>query len=292
MELSFKKLIFISGKGGVGKTTLALLLSKSLALKGKRVLYVELNPRSSARSLAGLTIEPQYKPQKTQYLFDASLLSGGDCLVDYVGSFIRVEKLIQPFFESSMIQGLINLAPGLKDLAVLGKLTSEMRNHGPSFNYDHIVVDSYSTGHFLSFLQSPELLGQSVSSGPLRTQSEGIEKVLKDPQMTQFIFVSLLEALPLDELEETLENFRPRFKNQIQIFINKWINLNKLGLTIDDPLWRKFITERLTEQDLQFKRLSDFLEPLSLVELMTSDLSIRLNLSQGEFLRKLSKSSS
>ncbi len=283
MKLSFKKLIFVSGKGGVGKTSLALLVSRHLARLGQKVLYVELMARSSARPLAAFDFEPEYKPQKTQYGFDACLLSGRDCLVDYVSSFVPLERIVQPFFQSSMIQGLINLAPGLKDLAILGKLTSAIRSHGPSFQYDHIVIDAHSTGHFLSFLQAPGLLGQSVKGGPLRTQSESIEKVLKDPQLTQFIFASLFEELPVDELVETIENFKDQYKGQSQIFMNKWIDLE--SCKIQDPSWQLFIKNRISGQSLLQKRLDQLSSPYFHIELILENFPTYLYNAQGDFLR-------
>lgn len=283
--MDFKRLVFVSGKGGTGKTTVALLIARHLAKTGKKVLFVELANRSSARHLAAISSFSEYKPTPTPYGFDWSLLQGVDCLVDYVGSF-TAEKIAHHFFNNPLMRTLLNVAPGLSDLAILGKLTSSLRQHGPGFHYDHIVVDAHSTGSFSSLLAAPQILGSSVSTGPLRTQSMQIDQFLKDPSLVQYFFVGLFEDLPVDELEETLNDFQNTFPKQIAVVMNKKISI--AAPTIPEPAWQSFMNKKRAEQKRLGERVLQMNQNACSLDLFTQDFATVLTSSQGDFLRKLS----
>ncbi len=283
--MDFKNLIFISGKGGTGKTTFALLLARHLVGLGKKTLLVELANRSSCRPMAELPNIASYLPETTPFGFDLSLLKGRDCLVEYISSFVKVEKLTQQFFESSIIKALVDVAPGLNDLAVLGKLTSHLRSHGPSFQYDHIVVDAHSTGSFLSLLKAPQLLGASVSRGPLHTQTASIQKVLKDKSQVQYFFLGLFEELPVDELYETLQQFQDHDPGQLAVVLNKYLPIQQVK--IPDPAWHSYLESKLEQQKIQKERVLQFGFESRALDFLLEPLSQRLKNQPGDLLRKL-----
>lgn len=168
-------------------------------------------------------------------------------------------------------------------LAILGKLTSQARGHGPGFNYDHVVVDAPSTGSFSSLLAAPEVLGASVSSGPMHTQSKGIAKVLRDKNEVQFLLVSLFEELPVDELEETLKEFSRQFPDQASVIMNKWMEIKTSSE--GGPNWRDFIEPRLQQQQSLGQRVAELGAEVSLVNLMVRPLKLEMQELSGEFLR-------
>ena len=241
-----EKLIFVTGKGGTGKSTVSLRMARQLALQGKRVLLVELGEASSIKYLANLQENVGYSPVATPYGFDWSLLRGIDCLVDYVSSVIKVEKLTKYFFDNPFMKTLLEIAPGLDDLAILGKLTSHMRNHGPGFQYDHIIVDSHSTGSFKSMVMAPKLLSKMVTGGPLYSQSRQIDKTLMDGQGVHTIFVGLFEELPVDELLESLVVFKESFNSNYSVVMNKV--LPDISITDKSSSWFKYINKKYSKQ--------------------------------------------
>jgi anion-transporting ArsA/GET3 family ATPase len=269
--LDFKELIFVSGKGGTGKTTLAAVLARHLALKGKRTLLVELERRSSLQALLEISSKPQYQPSRSGLGFDWSLVSGLDCLVEYISSFTGLESLTQKIFDSVLLKSLVNVAPGLNDLAVLGKLTSHIRQHGPSYDYEHIVVDAPSTGSFFSLMNAPKTLGDSVSQGPLHTQSFSINEVLTDPSKTQLIFVSLFEELPVDELEDTLSQFNDFFSSQMHVIMNKKWDLERSEAASGE--WKSFIDTRLSEEKVQEERVKQLWDKSHAFPLFTENFN-------------------
>ncbi len=283
--MDFKKLVFVSGKGGTGKSTVAATLAKTIADQGRRVLLVELEQQSSVKALLELSNNPQYLPSASGLGFDWCRLSGRDCLVEYVSSYTRLESFTQKFFDSALLKTLINVAPGLNDLSILGKLTSQIRGHGPGFDYDHIIIDAPSTGSFHSLIKAPMTLGDSVTRGPLHSQSLGIDQVLKNPDHTQFFFVSLYEELPVDELEDTLAEFTEEYDQQVSVVMNK-----SLGLAVAAPgqsRWSEFIFEKIAEQEQQKARVIDLWSRCYQLELFTSGFNRFLCEQRKEVLRPL-----
>lgn len=264
---------------------MATTIARLLAQQGKKVLLAELEQTSSIQALLQKKDSPEYKPSPTGLGFDWSLIQGVDCLVEYVSSFTRLESMTQKIFESSFLKTLINVAPGLNDLSILGKLTSHAREHGPAFEYDHVVVDAPSTGSFYSLMKAPRTLGESVTRGPLHKQSFAIDEVLKDPARTQYLFVSLFEELPMDELEDTLAQFHDDYAEQMMVVMNKALPISKSIATDDE--WFEYITRKIKQQDKQGLRAKE-LWPSSLrLDLFLTDFSTFLTQQPGRSLRPL-----
>ncbi len=195
-------IILVTGKGGVGKSFTAALLAKKLSLEGRKTLLVDMVPESYLANVLKVSPPKGVQPQATRFGFDWALWLGEECLAEYIHYWVRIPFVSQTFLKNSWLKSLIHSAPGLREIAFLGKLTSQERKHGPSLSYDHIVVDAVSTGHFVSMMKAPGALAQTVKTGPMREQSLQIQRVLSDAQMTQIFLVSNLERYSLHESEE------------------------------------------------------------------------------------------
>lgn len=182
----------------MGKSTVAAALAFGQA-QAKKTLLVELGSRSFYRDFLGL---PQvvYQPQKTPWGFDISLWSGEECLKEYAKHLLKIESLYRIFFENKVTKSLIQAAPGLPELAMMGKITSgPPRNIGPRLPYELMIIDGLSTGHFLPLVQAPKALADVVSFGPMGEQSRSIDRVLHDAHHVKYVLVTLPEELPLKE---------------------------------------------------------------------------------------------
>ncbi len=249
-------LYIVSGKGGVGKSTVAAALAAEIAKTGKKTLLAEIGSYSAYEFILGPELISQpigYDPVSIPALgFDLALMSGDRCLKEYVTHLIKLGKVAELFFETQAMRALIDLAPGLLEIAILGKLTSHLRHVGPEFPYDVIVVDAHATGHLLSLLRAPVGLSKAIPFGPMGHHSRDILKILTSEKV-KYILVSLPEDLPVTEVQELDQKLQAEFGIKSTMVMNqlheavKSINLSE----ISGDLLELIATERKLTQQLQ-----------------------------------------
>lgn len=193
-----QEIIFVTGKGGVGKSVAAAAIALKRARAGKKTLLVELGYQSFYKDYFQLP-EVHYHPVPLDKNLDVALWSGPECLKEYALHLLKVESIYKLFFENAVTKALVNVAPALSELAILGKITSHPRKVGPPLNYDCLVVDAFATGHFLALLRAPKGMSEAIKFGPMGDQSRSIERILSDPAMSKYFVVSLPEEMPVIE---------------------------------------------------------------------------------------------
>ncbi len=206
----------------MGKSLIAAGLAKELADSGKRVLLAEIGETSYYRDFWGLKQEITHIPSKhPTEKFDLALWSGETSLREYVLFYLKMERLYNLFFENKVMRALVNVAPGLSEIAILGKITSGIRKVGPPMNYDVIVVDSYATGHALALLEAPKGMMEAIKFGPMGNHSREMDQVIKDEKIMSYIVVTLLEELPVTESIEFRDKLKKEFGVSPSIVANK-----------------------------------------------------------------------
>ncbi|MBX9766498.1 MAG: P-loop NTPase, partial [Bdellovibrionales bacterium] len=213
-------IIFVSGKGGVGKSTLAATLAFDLSQKGRKTLLVELGASSFFESFLGVPAI-HHAPTLLKKDLWVSRWDTDSCLREYVVHYIKAEKMYQLFFENRIMKSLIDVAPPLKELAILGKITSSILKVGPPMDYEHIVVDAFSTGHFLALLRAPRGIGQAIQKGPMGEQSRRISEVIANPKHTAYCISTLMDELPVSESLILGASLRNEFGAEPLVFCNK-----------------------------------------------------------------------
>lgn len=174
-----------------------MAMAEKLAESGKRTLLVELGDHSYFSFALGF--DAHYEPQALGGNLFHSLWSGETCLREYIRHIVPVKQIADLFFDNKVMRSFIRAAPGLKELAILGKLTSGIRNWGPQMNFDCIVLDAYSTGHLMALLKAPKGMAELIEAGPMGTQSRAIVEVLNNSKYTKYHVVTLPEELPVSE---------------------------------------------------------------------------------------------
>ena len=196
-------LYFFSGKGGVGKTHLSTSFAFSRADVGKRVLLVEFS--QSAQYSEYFNREVGFIPVELEKNLFLSSWTGKDCLREYVGKILRSQKASDFFMQIPLMAKLINVAPGLKEIAVLGKLTSDYREIDFQTEFDDIIFDCPSSGHFVSLLSIPKSLGEIVGVGPMKKQCSDILACLRDSEDVHFALIDDGSKFSVKERKETEE---------------------------------------------------------------------------------------
>lgn len=218
---SGKKILFVTGKGGVGKSLIAAGIAREQAQAGRKVLLVEVGENSYYKDfwrLPEVGHEPKQVPGQG---FDLALWSGESCLREYVLYYLKLEQVYKLFFENKVMRSLINVAPGLSEIAILGKITSGIRKVGPPLNYDLIVVDTFATGHALALFRAPKGMMEAIRLGPMGHHSRDILAVLQNSALTSYVLVSLLEELPVVETVEFQDSLKRELGVEAEIIANK-----------------------------------------------------------------------
>ncbi|MES2965152.1 MAG: ArsA family ATPase [Bdellovibrionota bacterium] len=249
---SDKKIVFVSGKGGVGKSLVAAGLARELARSGRKTLLAEIGETSYYQDFWGLP-RVGHVPTRTADGFDLALWSGETSLREYVLFYLKMERLYSLFFENKVMRALVNVAPGLAEIAILGKVTSGLRKVGPPLDYDTIVVDSYATGHALALFQAPKGMKEAIGFGPMGHHSREIDEILRDPKLTAYVVVTLLEELPVSE---TLE-FRLALEKELGILAD--VVANKV---VEFPVSRNEIEEIASANRGGLGEFSDYLRAI------------------------------
>lgn len=240
-----KPITFVTGKGGVGKSVIAAAVALLESQKGKKIHLVELGEKSFYEKFFHLkrgTI--QYQPTEIAPNLFISLWSYRSCLREYVGFYIKSQKLYDLFFENPVMQKFIQIAPALKELAILGKATSAPRNVGPTNPFDYLIIDSYSTGHHKALLTAPLAMSQTIHQGPMGYHSQKIFEVICDPDLSTHLLVLRPEDLPTIEGLEFYHFLKDKWNIQGQIILNQYLQFPKttnelkelMQLTDDDGI--------------------------------------------------------
>lgn len=215
---------FVTGKGGVGKSVIAAALALRKSQEGRKVLLVELGSQSFYKDFFDLP-EVDFQPRPLRENLSVALWTGEACLREYARYLIKVESLYKIFFENAVMKAFINIAPALPELAILGKITSGPRKHGPPLKFDCLVVDAFATGHFLALMEAPHGMAQAVNFGPMAEQSRSIDACLRDPKLCKYHVVTLPEELPMKEAAELCTDLESRWGAHPQMILNKILNV-------------------------------------------------------------------
>lgn len=196
------KILVVSGKGGVGKTTVSASLALVAARRGRRVCIAEVDQEESLPRLFGAD-ELGYEPREMAPGVWGMNIVPDQALAEYLDVQYHMKRIARVFSSSHFVDYITATAPGLKDILVLGKIwyLEQGRARGPLF--DTIIVDAPAAGHMVQFLSAPHGLSDAVRVGPVRRQAEWLDEMLRDERRTRVHLVALAEEMPVIETIET-----------------------------------------------------------------------------------------
>jgi anion-transporting ArsA/GET3 family ATPase len=197
-----RKLHFVTGKGGVGKTTVAAALGLELARRGRRTLVVEMDSVGRVPALLGVTVSDRRAVEVDGRLW-AQSIDGRTALEEYLGLIVPVKRVLAGVFQSRIYQYFVAAAPGLKELMTIGKVWYEAtrEEHGKPA-WDAIVVDAPATGHGMQYLQMPQAARDTFGAGLVQREAARVVALLQNPTVTAVHVVTLAEEMPVTETLE------------------------------------------------------------------------------------------
>jgi anion-transporting ArsA/GET3 family ATPase len=196
-------LLFVTGKGGVGKTTVAAALGQHAAEHGHRTLIVETATDGRLAHLFGHHALAA-APRRLRAGLDAVRVDARRLVEEYFSRLLRFQLLSKRLLGSNAFNALTAAAPGITEFLLLEKVLGWIEaGFGRRRRYELVIVDGPGTGHALKLLRTPRALATMVPGGPLGKSARRLLALLGDHSRTQVLLVSLPDEMSVREAIET-----------------------------------------------------------------------------------------
>jgi anion-transporting ArsA/GET3 family ATPase len=197
------KLLFVTGKGGVGKTTVASALALLASLRGQRVLICEVDAKGD---VAGFYEAPPtgFKEREILPGLFAMTMDTEASLREYLKLQLRIPVVGRIGPLAKAFDFVATAAPGVREILTVGKLCYEVRER----NYDLVVVDAPASGHIVGQLAAPQAINNLVKVGLIRSQTDWMLDILSDRRQTGLVAVCTPEEMPVNETIELAARVR------------------------------------------------------------------------------------
>ena len=201
-------LVYVTGKGGVGKTTVAAALAVAAADSGHRTIVAEVAGQQQIPRLLGAEPAPPGEETEIGHGLWHTTVEPWKVLEQWISRILGSRALTGLLVRSNFFRVFAEAAPGGMELGTtvkLWELAQSERWDSKARPYDLVVVDGPASGHGLGLLRTPQTFADLARVGPIATQSERVREFFGDSRQTGYVAVALPAELPVSE---TLESGR------------------------------------------------------------------------------------
>lgn len=201
-QLAGRRLLVVTGKGGVGKSAVAATLGSLLAHHGKRALVLEVDPRENVHQMLGVPPSGGEIVEAGERLYLQNL-QPRKVVDQLVRDRVRIELVTRRILASPLYDSFVQGAPGLEEAAILGHclLLGEGRSSAAP-PLDVVVLDAPATGHGVSLLSAPALVSEAIAAGPVAELTGEVAELIADTDRSAVVVVTLAEEMPVTEALE------------------------------------------------------------------------------------------
>ncbi|MCB9526827.1 MAG: ArsA family ATPase [Myxococcales bacterium] len=249
-----RRFVLVTGKGGVGKSTVTALLALLSARAGKRTLVCELDTHEQVAPMLG---HAPVGGRVTRLEDNLSVVNidPSSAMEEYGLMKLRFRALYRVVFDNPLVQSLVRFVPGMNDLLMLGKAFNherEVDEQGAPV-YDRVIIDAPATGHGITFFKLPRIIRDAVPAGNMHREAADMWALLTDPRRTAVHLVALPEELPVQETRE----LRRRLANELGVPLG-YLVVNMLPEPPLDPTQAEdFARLAAAPRDDRLARLAD-----------------------------------
>jgi anion-transporting ArsA/GET3 family ATPase len=195
-----KRLLVVTGKGGVGKSAISAGLALLAQRRGQRVLAMEMGSGDGLATHFG-TGPLDFQPREVRPGLHAMRMVRSDALLEYLSLQLSIPGMARFGPVARAFDALATTAPGIREIITIGKAIWEVKED----RWDIVIADAPPTGQIGSFLRAPVTISELVPGGRVRAQADMMRDLLADPETTELVLVTLPEELPVTETEETIQ---------------------------------------------------------------------------------------
>jgi anion-transporting ArsA/GET3 family ATPase len=200
-----KALLYVTGKGGVGKTTVAAALGIAAARRGRRTIVCEVAEQDRvSRAFARHGVRAEQEIELAEDLW-AITIDPQAALEEWLSKRLGGGTAWRLLAHSHAFQYFVAAAPGAKELITIAKvweLAQLERWNRQNRTYDLVIVDAPASGHGLAMLTTPQTFAHIAHAGPISRQASRVADMLADPERTGYVGVAVAEEMPVNETLE------------------------------------------------------------------------------------------
>ncbi|HSZ13476.1 MAG TPA: ArsA-related P-loop ATPase [Solirubrobacteraceae bacterium] len=233
-----RKLLVVTGKGGVGKTTIAAALGLLAARGGRRTLVVEVGEESRMPELFGIARPEGGVETPLQERLSSITIDPDRALLEWLqvlGGRVSGRVLAS----SGTFQYFAAAAPGAKELVTMVKIwqltrDEDNRRRTRSGSYDLVILDAPATGHALGLLGSPRTFGAIARVGPIAGHTRQVQELLESPSRSAYLAVALATEMAVTEALELQDGLRDRLGRDLSaVVVNSLLPRRFTGEELD-----------------------------------------------------------
>ncbi|MFN7143217.1 MAG: ArsA-related P-loop ATPase [Myxococcota bacterium] len=199
-QLFRSRVLFVSGKGGTGKTSVAAAIGRLAAAQGRKTLVLELdNQRPSLTGIFGT--KPTYAPIEVGRNLSIANVEWVEALGDWLEAIVNLPRVVRLIMKNHIVNVFLEATPGARDLVVLWRVMSLARN------YDLVVVDMPASGNATAMLSVAFTARRLFEQGPIRRCADDLVNLYAQAD-TRLVLVSLAEEMVVNETIETTRKVR------------------------------------------------------------------------------------
>ncbi|MCW3017606.1 MAG: hypothetical protein JWO02_4698 [Solirubrobacterales bacterium] len=217
-----RRLVLVTGKGGVGKSTVAAALGRAAAAQGLKTMVCEVGTHARLPGLLGAVPGPLGEEQAVQQGLWTVSIDPDDALKAWLAKQLGSRSLVNILTRSNLFSYFVAAAPGARELVTATKIwemAQRPRWNSADPTFDIVIADLPATGHALAMLRAPKTFNDIARIGPIASQAGAVARSLADAAQSAIVAVTIPAELPVGETLELQDRTVGTLERELDLIV-------------------------------------------------------------------------